>query len=253
MNIGKHIFKRALRDIQSGVCGCNHHHHHESIASSLVKAATVVAGVAVANEVIKKHYNEAGIQGAVEDIISSITGTNVSGTERRNAYADNIVAKLAACSYVAKTDNNITAEEKAELDKSIREIYSISNLPANYKKEIAEIMESEYTSFSSIQKYLDRVDDNILVTFLVDLQNVARASGGISTDERNAIDVYKAYVTRKTGFPFPDDDSIQEIDLTCPGCAGAMELDETYGRAICPYCGNVKLVDPNLVSRILGK
>lgn len=254
MNLGRLFFKKAMREISHNTRCC--HHHHETIASSLVKVATVAAGAAIANEAVKKHYNPDGLKGAFEDVLGEFFGTTTNKTTsytQRIPYADNVIAKLAACTYVAKIDSTITGEEQAELDMSIADILSLENLPAIYRNEINSIRSNTDMSFSSIQPYLDRVDGNILVSYLIDIQNVARASGGISSTELKAIEVYKNYVTKRTGYTFPNDTKAAEVDLNCPGCGATMELDNTYGRAICPYCGTVKLIDIEVVNRILGK
>ncbi|MCQ2531943.1 MAG: hypothetical protein MJ093_04475 [Saccharofermentans sp.] len=251
MSIGRMLFRKAMRDITHNSHCCRH--HHDDVASAVAKIATVAVGTMVANEVVKKHYNPDGLRGAFEDIINNNIKTGASPIKVRNEYADGVIAKLAACSYIAKIDNTITGEEQAELDMSISDILSIDNLPSFYQAEINSIRSSTDTSFSSVQPYLDRVDGNILVSYLIDIKNIARASGGISEAETKAINVYKNYVTKRTGYTFPEEASDTQIDLTCSGCGGTMELDNTYGRAICPFCGTIKLVDINIVNRVLGK
>ncbi|MCQ2528578.1 MAG: hypothetical protein MJ108_05600 [Saccharofermentans sp.] len=253
MGIGRRIFKDVMRDITRSSC-CVHHHHHDDLGAAVAKVVTVAVGAMVANEVVKKHYNPDGLKGAFEDLINNnIKGVRTGTVNNRIPYADGIVAKLAACSYVAKIDNSITGEEQAELDMSISDILSIENLPSVYKDEINAIRNSSDTSFSSIQPYLDRVDGNVLVSYLIDVKNIARANGGISDAEAKAISVYKNYVTKRTGYTFPEDNEEVELDLTCKGCGGAMELDTTYGKAICPYCGSMKLVNVDVVNRIIGR
>lgn len=235
MNIAKHFLKHMSRQINH----CSPCHHNDPVRN-IIKAATFATGVVVANEVIKNHYNPNGIKGAVEDLISQITGTTHStSASQSNKYLDGVVGKLAACYYVARIDNSISGEEQAELDMSVSSILAIDNLPVEYKNAINNIRSSTDNSFASIVPYLDKVDANVLISYLIDMQKIARMNG-TSPTEASAINVYKNYVTQRSGYTFPDEQS-EKIDLSCEGCGATMEIDKNYEKLICPYCGRVKI------------
>ena len=243
MNIAKHIIRNMTRQINhSATCHCR----HNSPITELAKAATFATGVIVANEVIKNHYNPNGIKGAVDDIISEFLGTPKKAAESSSSgskYIDGIIGKLAACYYIARIDNSISAEEQAELDMTISNILAIEKLPKNYVDDLNRIKNSTDNSFSSIEPYLNRVDSNVLISYLIDMQKIARCNG-VSPSEENAINVYKNYVSRRSGYTFSDIQS-EKIDLTCEGCGATMEIDKNYDKAICPYCGRVKGIKYN--------
>lgn len=243
MGLGTFLFKSIAKSATRGV----NHTVSSAITAAVVSGAATAASVAVSNYMNNK-------QQASRPQVQS----NSSATSRpaRNPYQDAMIGKVAVCYYVAKADGYISPAEQMEIDAIASELLSNSSFTPEAKHEFEKITHMQTISFSVVESYLSRVDSNTLVSFAKDVENIANASEGVLPAEAKAIDVFEKYVTAKTGYTFEkkkEEKKVTEVNLTCECCNGTMELDETYLKAVCPYCGAAKIIDASQISSVVSE
>lgn len=150
----------------------------------------------------------------------------------------------------------ISPEEQIEIDTITNEFMTTAKLDEATKSQMINIMHMSTISFPTVEKYLDRVDSSVLISFANDVDRIQNASEGVLPSEKKAVDVFKAYVKAKTGYTFPEvkaEPKVTEVNLICDCCNGTMDLDETYLKAVCPYCGAAKIIDASQISKVVAE
>lgn len=217
---------------------------NSAVTAAVVAGAATAASVAVTKIIENKQRNA----------IPSHPQAN--SVPARDPYVDAMLGKAALCYYVAKADGYISQDEQLEIDGIISEFMSNTNVPARAKEEITRIMNTDTISFGLAEKYLNKVEPSVLISLARDVEKIAEASEGILPAEEKAIGVFKSYVTSKTGYTFEkkaQDKKVTEVSLTCDCCNGTMELDATYLKAVCPYCGAAKIIDASQISAVVAE
>lgn len=232
----------------------------EQIIGAAATAAAVTIGSKVANEVVNKTigkndlFNNGSKSFGGDRPAQDMRADDTSASSESNKYADGVLAKIAALCYIARIDGSIDSSEQAELDLAVNDLFSAQGVPDSYKTQASALIASSDAGFLTIQPYLDKADGNVLVSHVVDLESIAKAQGGISDTEKKGIEVYKNYVTSRTGCTFTSENNDPaSVDLSCPNCCATMTLDSTYLKATCPYCGTSKIIDAKQISSVIGK
>ena len=165
-----------------------------------------------------------------------------------------MLGKLALCCYIARVDGSISRDEQFEIDAVASEIMSDPRISEENKGKIRDIANCSNINFMMVQRFLDKADPSTLVSFVNDIDTIANATGGVTPQEEKAIDLFKDYVSKKTGYSFPkkEEKKIATVDLTCSHCGATMELDSTGLKATCQYCGSSKIIDAFQISNIMN-
>lgn len=219
-------------------------HSHSLIDTAVASASAAAAGAVVANIMGSR-------QQAREAAYAHQPAAQQSGTVN-STHVNTLLGKLALCYYLARIDGIISVDEKIELDKIAAGIMSDASIPASEKGKVSAIMNDQAISFITVTSYLDKAEPSALISFVNDIDNIARL-GGVTVQEKKVIGMFKDYVARKTGYSFArEDDNVVSVDLTCPNCSGQMELDSTMLRANCPFCGSSKIIDAKQISNVMA-
>lgn len=158
-------------------------------------------------------------------------------------YINTMLGKLALCWYIANIDNDITPEERVELDKLADEVRRDDKIPQRYKDGITRDIFAPGINFNSVTKYLNHADPVVLIDLVSEADRIA-AINGVSDREKYAVGAFKHFVEQKTGHKF-EADKVRHIDLICSSCGAVMTVDQNTSKAVCDYCGTVKVIFPD--------
>ncbi len=240
-------------------------HRRGSLVENAVNVAVGVATVAAINKLSQEagpiipqiinhavDLKNAEASGGAKTQTASTTGMNLATEKRLNT----LLAKLALSYYIAGIDGTLSEGEKKELNEIVNLIESDSSIPAEYKTGVREVSDPDI-SFVKVQQYLDKAESSALISFAYEIEDLAKVEG-LTPKEEDAVEMYKYYVTEKTGHKFikTKEDPVEipvEIDLTCPKCGGQMDLDRTMLKATCIYCGASKIVDANQIKDVVSQ
>ncbi len=232
----------------------------ENAVDVAVGVATYTAISKIAQEagpVIPQIVNQA-VSLKAADIVNPSAPQNQSGinaaTEKR---FNTLMAKLALCYYIAGIDGNYSDAERKELEETVLMINNDPTFPAELKNRVNEVADPSIP-FVKVQQYLDKAESSALISFAYEIEELAKVEG-LDPKEEDAVEMYKYYVTEKTGHKFVAlkkdiaEEIPVEVDLTCPSCGGQMELDRTMLKATCIYCGSTKIVDANQIKEVVAQ
>ena len=112
------------------------------------------------------------------------------------------------------------------------------------EQELTRIYSTPHFSFINLEKYLRNTTPEAIASFLQVADEISASDGDSSAEERLCIYKIRKYLTDRTGQNYMGHSlsSAANIDLRCPGCAATMEYQPHYNRAVCPFCGNAKLL-----------
>lgn len=240
MGLGKMILRSMI--------GAPVRRHSNSIIHTAVASASAAAAGAVVANLMNSHQQ----QQAISSARPAAQNTSVVNA----THVNTLLGKLALCYYMARIDGIISVDERLELDKIVSEIMTDASIPSSEKGKVDAIVNDQNISFATATAYLDKAEPSALISFVNDIDMVAKATGGITVSEQKVIDMFKDYVERKTGHSFKQDELNQDVvsvNLTCPNCAGQMELDSTMLKACCPFCGSSKIIDANQISKVMAE
>lgn len=235
MGLGRFILKRTLKSAKkSAKHGLLGHDSPDTLFDVASGVLGLVGGGMVmhnANEIIneaKRRMDE--------------TGYAAQGSASyNNTYANAALARIALCYYIAKADGAISNDEQLELDTVISEVTNSNDFPQSFRNEVSAIAASTSNSFIDVEKYLNKVNPETLVSFFDEMKKVAKSDNAISMQEQKALYVFETYLTGKTGRTFEKEAST--FDMTCKNCGAAMSLDAATSQIICPFCGSRKGVE----------
>lgn len=234
--------------------------------STLDNVVGVAVGIAAVTAVRKLQQESGGTGAIIPEIINHAMDlkaqdaakpkTDSGATLATEKRFNTLMAKLAVCYYIAGIDGEVSADEKRELDGAYAMIMNDPAIPSNLKERVKEVTDPNIP-FVKVQQYLDKAESAALISFAYEIEELAK-SGGLSPKEEDAVEMYKYYVTEKTGHKFiklKEDiaEAPVQVDLTCPSCGGQMELDRTMLKATCIYCGTVKIVDANQIQEVVAQ
>lgn len=232
----------------------------ENAVDVAVGVATYTAITKLAQEagpVIPQIVNQAVSLKAADVINPKPIGTQSSFNPATEKRFNTLMAKLALCYYIAGIDGNFTEAEKKELDDTIRMIENDATIPSELKSKVREVADPGIP-FVKVQEYLDKAESSALISFAYEIEELAKIEG-LDPKEEDAVEMYRYYVTEKTGHKFValkkniEEEIPAEVDLTCSSCGGQMELDRTMLKATCIYCGSVKIVDANQIKDVVAQ
>lgn len=181
---------------------------------------------------------------AAADIASSVA--TIKGEKRARAEAikaqqaplqnqveysydvDLFLAKVAMLSYIAKADRMISSAERMELEQSL----SVANNMFGYEvtAKARQIFEKEGHSFTALEPYLRKVQDEDLDSFVFYSEEYANTDNELTSEEKSALQKLKAYIDSRRG-------KKNFENLLCPNCGGAMHADSYGYKAACNFCG----------------
>lgn len=220
----------------------------DSLIGTAVASASAAAGVTLVNNLMNKNAPQPQYN-TVSSRSSAPTASPKAVADA--AYTNTMLGKLALCCYIARVDGSISPAEQIEIDSVASKIMSDPRIDDTNKNKVRDIANCTNINFMMVQRFLDKAEAAPLVSFVNDIDTIANATGGVTPQEEKAVELFKEYVTRRTGCTFEKKEKkVTQVDLTCSHCGGTMELDSTYLKANCPYCGSSKIIDANQISSL---
>ena len=82
------------------------------------------------------------------------SGKTVQFVKEDEDHINTTLGKLALCWYIANIDNDITPEERMELDRLAAEVRRDDKIPQRYKDAITKEIFAPQINFNTVTKYL---------------------------------------------------------------------------------------------------
>lgn len=191
---------------------------------------TAADAVQIANSVseIKKQNAE---RRALNEQRLAAQATSV---QSKSAYVANrydldlFYAKVATLTYIAKSDNKISHEERNELEQTLAVATNMYGSKA--AADARDIFNNGCNSFTALESYLMKVHEQDLDAFLFYADEYAKADKWLMPEEQIALQKLRSYIETRKGKKGFD-------NLTCPGCGAAMRPDSYGYKANCEHCG----------------
>ena len=237
MGIGRFIIRQMV--------GAPVRRHGGLVETAVASASAAAAGAFVANVMNNR-------QQAQQQAINYNSSAPVNKYQQdQRAKMSNYLGKLACCYYIARADGMISREEQLELDRITTDFIADPMIADSYKADVQRISTTNM-SFNDIRPYLEKTDTSVLVYFMQDIDSVARANGNISDQEDKAIENIRRYIEVRTGQKLERNirTGPNTVDLVCDHCGGAMDIDETFLHATCPFCGSQKIIDTTQINKL---
>ena len=174
--------------------------------------------------------------------------------EERARKVNTVIAELALCYYIAGVDGTVTQDEYNELHKIRDTFNSMKDIKPDERLLMGKVCNPNI-SFVELCTYFDKLESSSLISYALEMEKVAEKGDGISPREADAIQMYKDYVTTRTGYVFAKtvQKDAKEIELVCPKCGGELELDTRLLGATCRFCGYSKILDANRIDEALTR
>lgn len=219
-----------------------------SSASNAEKAKEKYAKLEAEKEAREKQRREAN-EIARQQAAAKANARRQAEEQRRKAMAESLnqlYAKFAICYYIALADGTLGEKEKSALDRLCLDIYNAFPQPA-VKSELLKIYNTPDMNFIVLERYIRNVDPAVIASFLSLADETAALDGGVTEKEKECIYKLRKYLTDKTGFDYLTNcmHLDTDVDLQCPGCGSGMKLVPYDNKAVCPYCGHVKYLNPS--------
>ena len=141
---------------------------------------------------------------------------------------DLFYAKVATLTYIAKSDNKISHEERNELEQTLAVATNMYGSKAI--ADARDIFNNGCNSFTALESYLMKVHEQDLDAFLFYADEYAKADKWLMPEEQIALQKLRSYIEIRKGKKGFD-------NLTCPGCGAAMRPDSYGYKANCEHCG----------------
>ena len=174
--------------------------------------------------------------------------------EERARKVNAVIAELALCYYIAGIDGTVTQDEYNELHKIRDTFNSMKDVKQEERLLMGKVCNPNI-SFVELCTYFDKLESSSLISYALEIEKVAETGDGITAREADAIQMYKDYVTNRTGYVFAKtvQKEAKEIELVCPKCGGELELDTRLLGATCRFCGYSKILDANRIDEALTR
>ena len=189
------------------------------------------SAVEIANSVseIRKNNSERAAANAKAAAYSAQAVAQSKPQNAVNKYdVDLFYAKVAMLSYIAKSDNLISLEEKQEFYQTLEVAGNMYGYEAIAKAR--QIFDNEGSSFTVLEQYLRKVQERDLDAFIFYADEYTKIDRKLASEEQNALQKLRSYIdTRKGKKSFQD--------LTCPSCGAVLHPDSYGYKAVCGHCG----------------
>ena len=222
------------------------------------KAAEAVAITAITTTAIVTD----GVVETVGAVVDGVKSKSASARQRKEMEQsftqydlDLFYAKIAMCTYIINADNNVSAEERAELNRFLKVAKDLYGAKA---VQIAKrIIDNPGTSFMMIEPFLSKVKLKDLDAFVIYAEEMSQKSTSTLKEEEMAVARLRSYIESRRGKKAvkakPEEGQAQDgdrkpqaiIELTCSKCGGNMHSDVFGYKASCDHCGYEIILNPD--------
>lgn len=147
---------------------------------------------------------------------------------------DLFFAKVAMLSYIAKSDRLISPAERSELEQTL----AIAETVYGYEvtSRARQIFESDGKSFTALEPYLRKVQNQDLDSFIFYSEEYANTDNEITPEEKDALQKLHSYIDSRKG-------KKSFTNLSCPSCGAVMQPDSYGYKATCEHCGYITVLN----------
>ena len=224
------------------------------------KAAEAVAFTAITTTAIVT----GGVVDTVDTVVEGVKSKSASARQRKEKEQkftqydlDLFYAKMAMCTYIVNADHNVSAEERAELNRFLKVAKDLYGTKA---VQIAKrIIDNPGTSFMMIEPFLSKVRLKDLDAFVIYAEEMSQKGKSTSKEEEMAVARLRSYIESRRGKKAvkakkePEEVQAQDgdnkpqtiIELTCSKCGGNMHSDVFGYIASCDHCGYEIILNPD--------
>ena len=224
------------------------------------KAAEAAAFTAITTTAIVT----GGVVDTVDTVVKGVKSKRASARQRKEEEQsftqydlDLFYAKIAMCTYIINADHNVSADERAELNRFLKVAKDLYGTKA---VQIAKrIIDNPGTSFMMIEPFLSKVRLKDLDAFVIYAEEMSQKSKSTSKEEEMAVARLRSYIESRRGKKAvkankePEEVQTQDgdhkpqtiIELTCSKCGGNMHSDVFGYKASCDHCGYEIILNPD--------
>lgn len=169
-----------------------------SLAASLTGAGLAAGAFAgaLAHEMDEMDHEELVKNAKESSFKDGIYEGRATTANEVKKYVDFYMATTALSYYAAKCDGYISWEEQLEIDQDLDAIKKNVDIPDAVKNELQRIINSDIT-FDMVKGYLDKVGIETLRRLKKDVDEIIKADGNISYEERRVRDEFADYLVKR--------------------------------------------------------
>lgn len=121
-------------------------------------------------------------------------GVELGEEDMQRIYFYPALACITMAYYIARSDGEISPEEKAILDSKTDDLLNNPEIPTAISREVKRLANKKNISFKDVREYLDELSFENVKRIYVDINNIAKANGSIDAQERKIITEYEDYL-----------------------------------------------------------
>ncbi|MBO4689119.1 MAG: TerB family tellurite resistance protein [Clostridiales bacterium] len=110
------------------------------------------------------------------------------------AYID--LVRIALCYYIAKIDG-VSDDEMSIIDGMCEDLLNNTNGGSQYRAELQMILRDKGTYFTNVKRYLNRIEPEVLESFMDDMVRIADTTNGITEMEKKAINDFREFIDER--------------------------------------------------------
>lgn len=121
-------------------------------------------------------------------------GVKLAEEDMQRIYFYPAFASISMAYYIARSDGEISVEEKKLLDTRTDDLINNPEVPSAITKEVKKITEKEGISFQDVREYLDELNFENVKRIYVNINEIAKANGTVTAQEKIIISEYEDYL-----------------------------------------------------------
>lgn len=172
-----------------------------SLATSLAGAGAIATGAgvagagagAVANAISESKKEKHDKDVREEGFEDGVKKGKVLSVEEIKKYVDFCLATTALSYLCARCDGSIAEEELWEINQDLDAVKKNCDIAPEVQKELDTIAKKEDISFDFVKNYLDNVSIDTLKRLSNDINEIIKADGTITIEEREVVNKFNDY------------------------------------------------------------
>lgn len=205
-----------------------------STARSVASTAEAISSMANSRKPQNQPVQQQVVYINAQQPVNAIPAPTVSNVVMNTYDIDLFYAKVAMLAFIAKADQEVSQDERTELNQ----ILSVAS--SMYGNEVVSkalyIFDSECSSFMALEPYLRKVEDCDLDSFAFYADEFTKADARITAEESVAVQKIRSYIDSRKG-------KKEYVNLKCPNCGASLQIDAYGYKADCLYCGYEQILN----------
>lgn len=121
-------------------------------------------------------------------------GVEIAEEDMQRIFFYPAMADISMAYYIARSDGEISPEEKEILSSKTDELLNNPEIPTAISKEVKKIADKKNISFADVCEYLDELSFENIKRIYVAINQMAKANGDITPQEKTIIEEYEEYL-----------------------------------------------------------